>query len=200
MREIEEPNGITIFASGSGTNAENIIRFFQNDQLARVNLVVSSNEHAGVVERARKLKVPVEFIEKKEFNQPNSILPMLREYATEFIVLAGFLWLVPEYLVREYEDRILNIHPALLPKYGGKGMYGMNVHRAVLENQEEYSGITIHLVNESYDEGKVVAQYRLEVKKDWSPDELQENIHKLEYQFFPSTIRDFILKKSTNVN
>jgi len=184
---------ISIFASGSGTNAENIIRFFKNIDSARIHLVLCNNEKAGVIERTAKLNVPV-FIFNREMLKSGKVLEKLKQTNTDFIVLSGFLWLMPSEIIREYPDKIVNIHPALLPKYGGKGMYGMNVHNAVIENREKESGITIHYVNEEYDRGNIIFQAKCDVKENDIPEELASRIHQLEYIHYPKIIESIIGK------
>ncbi len=187
-------NNVVIFASGSGTNAANIIDYFKDRKGVDVKLVVCNNPKAGVIERAEKRGVPVMLIDRNTFyNRPGVLLSKLKEIDTTLIVLAGFLWLVPDYLTQTYENRIINIHPALLPKYGGKGMYGMNVHRAVIDAGETESGITIHFVNEKYDEGLIIAQFKCRVLPGDTPEKLAERIHKLEYKHFPVVIEEILL-------
>ena len=184
---------IAIFASGSGTNAENIIKFFQNHEAAKVNLVLCNNSNAGVIEKVKKYNVPV-YLFNKEYLKSGEVLKKLKENNTGFIVLAGFLWLMPSEIVTEYPDKIVNIHPALLPKYGGKGMYGMNVHQAVVENKENESGITIHFVNEAYDQGNIIFQAKCPVYKNDKPEDVASRIHELEYEHFPQIIEMLVLQ------
>ncbi len=181
---------IVIFASGSGTNAENIIRYFKGHRSIVVDKVLTNNPEAGVIERAKKLGVGVDVFSKQEFHQ-EAFLQKIQH--ADFIILAGFLWLGPEYLVLKFAQRILNIHPALLPQYGGKGMYGMKVHEAVIESGEKESGITIHEVNSEYDKGAIVAQFKCPVHSNDTPEKLAQRIHELEYEHFPETIESFIL-------
>jgi len=151
-----------IFASGNGSNAENIIRFFRDHECdAEVTLVVSNRRSAKVLERAAELNVPSAVMTRDELNDPDKVLPVMERYGITAIVLAGFLLPVPEFLIRRYPDRIINIHPALLPRFGGKGMYGMHVHEAVVAAGEKETGITIHYVNERYDEGKIICQAKI---------------------------------------
>lgn len=181
---------IVIFASGSGTNAENLIRYFNHpgSEVAVVR-VFTNRPDAGVIARAGKHHVPVTVFNRKEFKSPSFIAQLANP---DLIVLAGFLWLVPEYMVREFPDKIINIHPALLPAYGGKGMYGSRVHEAVIKNKEKQSGITIHYVNEKYDEGEIILQARCKVAPGETPGSLAKKIHKLEYAFFPVTIETLL--------
>lgn len=184
---------LAIFASGSGTNAENIISSFKDDPKIEVKLVLSNKPNAGVLHRAKKLGVPSKVFDRNTFYQSDEILDLLKSEQVDWIILAGFLWLVPANLLQAFPDKIINIHPALLPAYGGKGMYGEKVHQAVIENKEKASGITIHLVNEKYDEGRVLFQASCEVESFDTPDSLASKIHQLEYKYFPSVIRDAVL-------
>lgn len=183
---------IAIFASGSGTNAENIIRYFSNKNSARVALVLSNKRNAMVLKRSEDLNVDTFFFESVDFYRSENVLRKLREYNIDFIVLAGFLWLVPDNIINSYPGRIVNIHPALLPAYGGKGMYGESVHRAVLDNREAESGITIHYVNGVYDSGDIIFQARCEVNPDDTCETLAARVHQLEYIHFPRVIEELI--------
>ena len=185
---------LAIFASGSGTNAENIIKYFSNRMTAKVALVLSNRREAPVMERAAKLKVPAIFFDRNEFYGSETVLSCLESYEVDFIVLAGFLWLVPENILTRYTGRIVNIHPALLPAHGGKGMYGEKVHKSVIDNGEKESGITIHYVNESYDEGDVIFQAKCKVLPGDSPVSLANRVHELEYLHYPEVIEELILK------
>lgn len=186
---------IAIFASGSGSNAENIIRYFQKNDSAQVSLVLSNKSDAYVLERAHRLKVPSNVFPKEEWSAGDEILAILQEYRIDFIVLAGFLIRVPDLLLHAYPDKIINIHPALLPKFGGKGMYGDRVHEAVVAEGEKESGITIHYINERYDEGSVIFQATCPVFPTDAPSEVAEKVHALEYQYFPLIIEKVILDK-----
>lgn len=189
-----KPKNIAIFASGSGTNAEKIINYFKNSQIGEVKLILSNNPDAYVLERARNHQIPWICFSRSAFYDTDKVLQDLQHHAIDFIVLAGFLWLVPVSVLQEYEDKIINIHPALLPKYGGKGMYGEKVHRKVIENQEKESGITIHLVNENYDEGQIIRQVKCKVDPEDTPETLANKIHQLEYQYFPKVIEELLSK------
>lgn len=188
------PLDIAIFASGNGSNAENIIRYFnQGDGRGsglRVTLVVASRPDAYVIERARGLDVPVEVVTRPQLNDPAILLPLLDRYHIDIIVLAGFLLMLPKYLLHRYPGRIVNIHPSLLPRHGGKGMYGANVHRAVKEAGDTVTGITIHLVSEEYDKGEIIFQATVEVAPDDTPEDIERKIHHLERLHFPRVIRD----------
>jgi len=179
---------IVIFASGSGTNAQNIIEYFNKSVEKKVTRVFSNKPDAGVLEKARRLGVPPKVFNRSDLYESNRLLEWLGEEQPDMIVLAGFLWLVPSEIIQEYRNRIINIHPALLPKYGGKGMYGMHVHQAVLEHGEKESGITIHYVNEAYDAGDIIFQTTCAIDPGETPESLAQKVHKLEYQHYPRII------------
>ncbi len=183
---------IAIFASGSGSNAENIIQFFEESDIARVQAVFSNNSKAGVVERSRKLGVPCHLF-KVEDLENGEVLQKLKKNKIDLIVLAGFLKKVPNSLLSEFPDAVINIHPSLLPDYGGEGMYGMHVHNAVIENEEEESGITIHYVTEEYDEGDILFQESVEVDFEDSAEDLQYKIQQLEYKHYPELIEYLLI-------
>lgn len=184
---------IAILASGSGTNAEQIVRHFADSDDIRVERILTNNPEAGVIARAERLGVPCDVFSRTEFRDENGVLRTLRAGGIDYIVLAGFLWLVPPHLVRAFRGRMLNIHPALLPAFGGKGFYGMHVHRAVIASGALMSGITVHEVNERFDEGDIVFQAACHVAAEDTPERLAEKIHELEYRYFPTVIRKFIL-------
>lgn len=179
---------IAIFASGSGTNAENIIQFFSKSSTIKVALIVTNNPNAFVLERAKKLGVKSFIFNKSDFSESNKILQKLHENDINWIVLAGFLLKIPEKIIKSYPKKIINIHPALLPKFGGKGMFGNNVHQAVINNNEKESGITIHYVNDHYDEGEIIFQAKCDVTSVDTPSSLAKKIHSLEYEHFPAII------------
>ena len=179
---------IAIFASGYGSNAENLIRFFAGRDSAQVALVLTNKENAYVVNRARSLQVPCCVCSKEDWVTGERVLAVLQEYHVDFIVLAGFLMRVPDLLLQVYPHRIVNIHPALLPKYGGKGMYGMRVHEAVVAAGERQTGITIHYINGQYDEGDIIAQFMCNVLPEDSPEEVAQKVHALEYAHYPVVI------------
>ena len=185
---------IAIFASGSGTNAENIIRYFAQGDQARVELVLCNRPGAGVLARAASLGVESTVFDRDTFYNSDRIVTLLRNRGIDYVVLAGFLWLVPSSLIAAYPNRIVNIHPALLPKFGGKGMYGDRVHQAVVEAGEKESGITIHRVNEHYDSGAILAQFRVPVEPTDTPDQVAAKVHALEYAHFPEVIADELSK------
>ena len=179
---------IAIFASGNGSNAETIIRYFENRSDVRVALILSNNKNAKVLDRASVFNIEAVTFSKDEFYKSVEILKILKQHKITLIVLAGFLWLIPDFLLNEFPDRIINIHPALLPMFGGKGMFGMHVHTSVINNGESMSGITIHFVNEVYDEGKIIYQATCPVEPGETPETLAQKIHVLEHKFFPETI------------
>lgn len=183
---------IVIFASGSGTNAENLIKFFQNRENASVIQVLSNNPRAKVLERCKILNVSALIFNKIAFTQTNDVLNILKASNPDLIVLAGFLWKIPENILIEFPNKIINIHPALLPKYGGKGMYGKHVHEAVVKNKEKESGITIHFVNEHYDEGAIIFQAKCEVLATDSAEDVAAKIHQLEMEHFPLVVEKLL--------
>ena len=185
---------IAIFASGSGTNAENIINYFKNNNLAEVRLVVTNNPNAFVIERAKKLSVPYKVFSNKSAYESEQLLDSLYEAEINFIVLAGFMWLVPPKLIENFQGRIVNIHPALLPKYGGRGMYGDRVHQSVSQSGETKTGITIHHVNENYDEGDIIFQATCDISAGENPDTIAEKVHSLEYKHYPRVIESLLKK------
>ena len=182
---------IVIFASGSGTNAENIIKYFENKEIGTVVAVFTNNPDAKVIERAKKLHLPTEIFSKAELFE-SKVLQKLNAIQPDLIVLAGFLLKLPENIIESYPNKIINIHPALLPKYGGKGMYGMNVHKAIVENKEKETGITIHFVNENYDEGNIIFQKKVTVLITDTPEVVAEKIHELEQENFPIVIEKLL--------
>jgi phosphoribosylglycinamide formyltransferase-1 len=187
-------NKIVIFASGSGTNAEKVIEYLNKSVEKKVSLVFSNKKTAGVIARSERLNVPVYVFDRADFYETGKVGELLEKEDPDLIVLAGFLWLVPGEMIKKYKGRIINIHPALLPKYGGKGMYGMHVHKAVIENNEKESGISIHYVNENYDEGDIIFQARCKVEPNDTPESLAERIHLLEHRYFPEVISDLLDK------
>ena len=179
---------IVIFASGSGTNAENLIKFFHNRDNASVIQVLTNNPHAKVLDRCKKLKVSALSFNRIAFTKTNDVLNILKASQPDLIVLAGFLWKFPEHILNAFPNKVINVHPALLPKYGGKGMYGMHVHEAVVNNKEEETGITIHYVNEHYDEGKPLFQKSTSIEPSDFPEQVAAKVLKLEHEFFPKVI------------
>ena len=183
---------IAVLASGNGTNAENIIRYFQDSESVHIGLVLTNRETAFVMERARCLNVPSVYIPKEEWKEGMSVLALLRDRKIDFIVLAGFLARVPDCILHAYPNKIINIHPSLLPKFGGKGMYGNRVHEAVVAAGEKESGITIHYINEHFDEGKIIRQYKCPIWPGETAEQLAEKVHALEYEYYPQIIAELI--------
>lgn len=183
---------IVIFASGNGTNCENLIRHYANSGKARVALVVSNRADAKVVERARRLGVETKVASREEIGDPATMLPLLKHYHADLIVLAGFLLMVPHYMIEAYDQRIVNIHPALLPKFGGKGMYGKHVHEAVYKAGEKETGLTVHYVSDQCDGGEIIAQRRVSLLPTDTPDIIAEKEHELEMREFPAIIDQLI--------
>ncbi len=179
---------IIIFASGSGTNTQNIIEYFQQNKIAKVVLVLSNKEDAKVLERANTLNIPFLSFTKADLCTSNKVLDLLKKEMPDLIVLAGFLLKFPENILQVYPNKVINIHPALLPKYGGKGMYGSFVHESVLANNEAETGITIHYVNENYDEGAIIFQKSVFLTEGDTPETVANKVHKLEYKYFPKII------------
>ncbi|MBX2828897.1 MAG: phosphoribosylglycinamide formyltransferase [Flavobacteriaceae bacterium] len=187
---------IVVFASGNGTNAQNIIEHFQQGEFAEVVQVLSNNEHAKVLERAKALKTKASHFNKSQLHSEEGVLKTLQKLQPDLIVLAGFLWKFPEIILNAFPNKVINVHPALLPKYGGKGMYGMNVHKAVVENEETETGITIHYVNEHYDEGVIICQKKTTIEKGYTPEEVAKKVHELEYKNFPIVIEELLMQES----
>ncbi|MBS1748122.1 MAG: phosphoribosylglycinamide formyltransferase [Bacteroidetes bacterium] len=186
---------IAIFASGTGSNAANIIHYFSHQTKIKIALIVCNNPTAGVIKIAKDNNVPYLIIEKEKFFKGDAYIEELKNADINFIVLAGFLWKIPKTLINHFPDKIINIHPALLPKYGGKGMYGHFVHNAVIAANETESGITIHFVDDIYDNGKIIFQAKCPVNKNDTAETLAKKIHDLEYKNFPKLIEDIIEKK-----
>lgn len=182
---------IAIFASGAGSNAENISRYFEGSPEVRIAVIVTDNPTAGVIARGEALGIPAEVVPRADFRAGGGLaLGVMERYHIDYIVLAGFLSLVPPAIIGAFRGRIINVHPALLPAYGGKGMYGSRVHEAVVAAGERESGITIHHVDEHFDNGDIIAQFRVPVSPDETPDSLAAKIHALEYQHFPRVIEE----------
>ncbi|XLS29072.1 phosphoribosylglycinamide formyltransferase [Flavobacteriaceae bacterium M23B6Z8] len=183
---------IVIFASGNGSNAENIINYFSDNQNINVVTVFSNKNDANVLKRAQKHQIATIAFNKFAFFEHDHILGILQSIKPQLIVLAGFLWKLPPHIIQAFPKKIVNIHPALLPKYGGKGMYGMNVHNAVVANGEKETGITIHYVNEEYDEGAILFQKSISVQKEDTPETVAAKVHDLEYEHFPEIIEKIV--------
>jgi phosphoribosylglycinamide formyltransferase 1 len=186
---------IAVFASGSGTNAQNIMEYFSDNKEVVVDSLWSNNPNAFALTRAESMGIEAFVFNRRQFYETDEVMQHLRSRKIDLIVLAGFLWLVPENLILNFP--ILNIHPALLPKYGGKGMYGMKVHQAVVDNGEKKTGISIHLVNRNYDEGQVVFQAECVVDPDDTPDVVAQKVHELEYTYFPVVIQQYLQENMT---
>ena len=184
---------IAIFASGSGSNAENIVTYFKDNPDIEVSLILTNNAEAGVIKRAQRLNIPSLVFTKKLFVNSDRIVEILQTQKIDWVILAGFLLLVPQNLTAAYSHRMINIHPALLPNYGGKGMWGHHVHEAVVANREKESGITIHYVNENYDEGAIIFQAKCEITPTDTSENVAQKIHELEGQYFPEIIYKEIL-------
>ena len=179
---------VIIFASGGGSNAENLIKFFQNRDNVSVIQVLTNNPRAKVLDKCKSLNVSALCFNRIAFSKTIDVLNILKISNPDLIVLAGFLWKIPQTIISEFPNRIINIHPALLPKYGGKGMYGMNVHKAVVDNKEAETGITIHYVNENYDEGAIIFQTTCPVDPYDTPEDVAKKIHELEMRHFPKVV------------
>ncbi len=187
---------MAIFASGAGSNARKIIEYFQHHPSIEVSLVVSNNPSAGVLQIADEFRIPSLVIGRESLNDDNGCLEQLKNRDINFIVMAGFLWKLPPSIINSYPRKIVNIHPALLPAYGGKGMYGKHVHEAVIQNQEQQSGITIHLADELYDHGEVLFQASCTVEKNDTPDSLADKIHQLEHRYYAAEIENYLEKQN----
>ena len=183
---------MAIFVSGGGTNCENIIKYFDGSDVARAALVISNKANAGAVEKAERLGVPVKVVPKAALNDPDVILPLLKEYSIDFIVLAGFLLVIPGFLIDEYDHRMINLHPALLPKYGGIGMYGHHVHEAVKAAGETETGMTVHWVTREVDGGDIIAQFSTPISPEDTPDDIAAKEHVLEMEHFPRVIENLL--------
>ena len=186
---------LALFASGNGTNVQQIAEYFKDSEDVKVELVIVNKKDAYVRQRARNLGIDEVYYDRNSFYNTNIVLEMLEKRGIDYIVLAGFLWLIPNNLIKSYNNRIINIHPALLPKYGGKGMYGYNVHKAVIENKEKESGITIHYVNERYDEGQIIFQAKCYILPNDTADDLASKIHLLEKEYFPKVIESVVVSQ-----
>ena len=192
---------IAVFASGEGTNAENLFRYFSNSTTVKIKLVVTNNEHAGIVKKAEIFRKNIQIISRQTLEKyPLQFVEFLKSEKVDLIVLAGFLLKVPKELISAFPSRILNIHPSLLPKFGGKGMYGINVHKAVLDAGEKESGISIHFVNEHYDEGEIFLQKSCQIDENETPDSLAEKIKKLEHDCFPLAVEQVVQRIQQRTN
>jgi len=187
---------VVIFASGSGTNAENLIKFFQKKDTAAVVQVLTNNPHAKVIQRCNALKTSCLSFNRTALYHSQDVLNILKNAKPDLIVLAGFLWKFPDAILDEFPDKVINVHPALLPNYGGKGMYGMYVHEAVVKNKEAETGITIHYVNEHYDEGAVIFQAKCDLEPTDNAQDVAKKIHKLEMKHFPLVVDKLLSEKN----
>ncbi len=186
---------IAIFASGNGSNAKELIHHFnhKNNKVAKISLIITNNSKAGVLEIAKTFNIKTVVLDREEFYNTDSTINILSENHIDLILLGGFLWLIPQNIIKQYRDRIINIHPALLPKFGGKGMHGMNVHRAVIAAQEKETGITIHFVNEEYDKGEIILQAKCHVEENDTAEDIEHKVQKLEHDYFSKTIENLLL-------
>lgn len=191
----DKPHRLAIFASGSGTNAEEIFKHFKNHPTTQVKLLLSNNPQAYALERAARFNIQTKVFDRRQWREQQIVLEWLKEADITHLVLAGFLWLVPDYLIKAYNHRIINIHPALLPKFGGKGLYGMKVHEAVKLAGELETGISIHLVNEQYDDGRILFQGKCPVRSDDTPEKIAQKVHQLEYEHYPRIIEQWTAGK-----
>ncbi|MCO5233486.1 MAG: phosphoribosylglycinamide formyltransferase [Chitinophagales bacterium] len=183
---------IAVFISGAGSNARNIIAYFRDNDKVEVSLILSNKSDSGASQISQDTGVPYYIFDRTEFYDSEKVLDVLKSQNVQMIILAGFLWLIPEYLLKFFPNRIINIHPSLLPKYGGKGMYGMKVHKAVKDSGDKLSGITIHLVNEEYDKGQILLQKTVDLSPEDTPEQIAHKIHDLEYAHFPHTIEKYL--------
>ena len=189
---------MAIFVSGGGTNCENIIKHFEGSEIARPVLVISNKPGVGAIEKAERLGVPTRVVRKAGLNDPEVILPLLEDFSVDFIVLAGFLLVIPDFLINEYDHRIINIHPALLPKFGGIGMYGHHVHEAVKAAGETETGMTVHWVSSDVDGGGIIAQFSTPLDPNDTPDDIAAKEHVLEMEYFPKVIEKLITEGGEN--
>lgn len=191
---------IAVFASGNGSNAENITRYFATSDLAKVEAIYCNNPKAHVIRRATNLKVPLVLFDREKFYASDVVLRDLQGRKIDLIVLAGFLWLMPGSITKAFSQKIVNIHPALLPSFGGKGMFGDNVHDAVIEAGERESGITIHLIDEVYDHGTILLQVKCKLSPDETPESLAKKIHQLEYEYYPKVIEQLLEEQEQDIH
>jgi len=182
---------IAIFASGEGTNTQHLIDYFSEKDVT-IGMIVCNNPNANVLKRAEKYSIASILINKEWFHNENPVLKKLLDEKIDLIVCAGFLWKIPDHILQAFPNKIVNIHPALLPKFGGKGMYGLRVHKAVIETREKESGVTIHYLNEHYDEGEIILQKKCEVKKEDTPESLAQKVRMLEHEWYPKTIEQIL--------
>jgi len=200
MKHVPSKTNIAIFVSGSGTNCENLIRHFEHSDFVNCALVVSNKPDAYALVRAERLGVPTAVKTKAQLQQPEEMLPLLQSYDIQFIVLAGFLPLIPDYLIDAYPHKIINLHPALLPKFGGKGMWGHHVHEAVKAAGETETGMTVHYVTPVCDAGEIIAQFRVALSPDDTVDDIAEKEHQLEMQHFPEVVEQILSQFTTKAS
>ncbi|HUM53357.1 MAG TPA: phosphoribosylglycinamide formyltransferase [Chitinophagales bacterium] len=186
---------LAIFLSGSGSNARNICQYFAKHEEIKVCLLLSNKEDSSVKAIGDEFGIPYFIFNKEQFNNTDEVISKLSDFQIDTLVLAGFLWLIPNNLLQKYPNKIINIHPALLPKYGGKGMHGKHVHEAVFNNKEKESGITVHLCNEKYDEGRILFQKSVAIDEHDTPETIQQKVLQLEHTYFPKVIEDFLTEK-----
>lgn len=185
---------LLLFASGSGSNAVNICQYFKKNPKVKITGLICNNPNAGVIEKMKEFGIPVVLVNRADFNNPAVILPVIIRFEPSLICLLGFLWKIPPFIVNAFPNKILNLHPALLPKFGGKGMYGMHVHEAVKQAGETNSGISIHWVNEAFDEGEIIAQFTFEISETDSANDIAEKVHTLEQKHVPAEIEKVLDK------
>lgn len=190
----DTPVNIAVIASGTATNARNIAKYFSGNSNVKVALLLSNRSESGIPAISREYNIPHYIFSREELYHSDKVMKALHAHNIHFVILAGFLWLVPANLIRLYPDRVLNIHPALLPKYGGKGMFGNNVHRAVKEGKEKETGITIHIVDEEYDKGPILHQSTTEIYPEDTAEDIARKVHDLEYKYYPAVIEEYIKK------
>lgn len=191
---------VVIFASGGGSNAEAIVKYFAQDTHIKISFLISNNPHSGVFKIGINYGIKTELINRENFKNEFYFVELLKSNKIDYIILAGFLWLIPEFLIREFPNRIINIHPSLLPKYGGKGMYGMHVHQSVFDHNEKESGMTVHLVNEQYDQGLILFQAECNVEEAKNPKEIAQCVLALEHKHYPSVIKNYIESHQLSLN
>lgn len=187
---------LAVFASGGGSNAKALLEYFRNHTQISISLFVSNKKDSGVFTLGEKNNIPAIWISSTDFKNPEVLLPLLQLHSVDYIVLAGFLWLIPEFIIQKYPEKIINIHPSLLPKFGGKGMYGLHVHEAVRNAGEKISGCTIHLVNEKYDEGKIIFQVETPLTDDMTAGDIAREVLGLEHLYYGPAIEKYILSKN----
>lgn len=187
---------LAVFASGGGSNAKALLKYFRNHPQICISLFVSNKKDSGVFTLGEKNNVPTIWISSADFKKPEVLLPLLQSHSVDYVILAGFLWLLPEFLIKKFPGKIINIHPSLLPKFGGKGMYGMHVHEAVRNAGEKISGCTIHLVNEKYDEGRIIFQAETPLAEDMTPEDIAREVLRLEHLCYGPAIEKYVLSEN----